>query len=419
MKSNHSNWIGRPFGARDRLPFWPARGALMLLLAVAIAAPALAQLPDSPADADITFHITDFGIRQWHEDLRSGQDFGQPIAGGHTPNLVYPNLCGSGTCSAQILLVMPNNARLDTMSHAQLMLELLAQLRDRVDLAIASGVREFEIQLVQNINAPGYFSSKQQGRVKKFGQAAFLAIGEVRNSVSEQRKLSVYTDATVGSNGTVMLTENRTSWANYLQAVDLFDGRASMQATIKTIDAVRKLTGKNNVRLFTAKGDWPSANRPQAWLLRILPPLALGRPIGDGPNIAIGNGHVAAEIKRQRPDTQTFLVERLDRKHLRTGSGHIAAMNGRDLAASTFRAREIVPNRQFGYRTTPGVIASYDDLRTRASVASRPADTPTVSRGGVLMTTEGKTESVDLHDLRERILRRPADAALSWDVDLE
>lgn len=37
-----------------------------------------------------------------------------------------------------------------------------------------------------------------------------------------------------------------------------------------------------------------SANCPQAWLLRILPSLALGRPIGNGPNIVIGNGHVAA-----------------------------------------------------------------------------------------------------------------------------
>ena len=420
---------------------------LLLISLSLVPAIAVADLPERPGYAGIIFHITDFGINQWYIDYQTGQNFGPRNHDGVTPNRVYTDICGGGSCAAQILLVMPKNTVFDGMSHTERKADLSAQLRRNVDLAIKNGAREFEIQLVQHINNFGYADPKQQRRARNFGRAAYEAIGEIRLNLVEQQKLSVYTDATVGSNGTVMLTENTASWSGYLQAADLITGRASMQATIKTIDTVRKLTGGNNVRIFAAQGDYPAANRPQAWLLRGLPALSnIGQTIGKGPKISIGNAHVLAEIKRQRPATETYLIKRLDHDDLPPykqagyfgksfpGTGHNAAMNGRDMAQSTFRAKQIVPNKTFGFRTTPGAVVSYNDLRARGGIATSRLDDLTrpvapianavprqmnissIGRGGVLMTFKGETKAVDLRQLRENILERSGDSSLTWEV---
>lgn len=411
---------------------------------------ATGQLPENPTQANIIFHVTDFGISQWHQEFRSGQDFGPRTPDGPSPNLVYTDLCGASNCAANILLVMPDNDSFDNISQEKLRAQLLDQLRTSLDVAIADGFNEFEIQLVQNINYLGYVDPKQQSRVREFGRAAYQAIGEVRQNLMEKKQLSIYTDATVGSNGTVMLTENTDSWSSYLQAVDLIDGRASMQATIKTIDAIRNLTGHNNVRILTAKGDHLAANRPQAWLLDAVRRMnGLGQLVRKGPNISIGNAQVVAEIMRQRPQTEGLVIERLDRSDLPfhkrlsyfgklfPGTGHIAAMSGRHLGESLFRAQQIIPNKRFGFRVNPGTVVSYQDLRARGgSSISRLYDltrtvTPTAisaptpigpssaNRGGVLIAPDAKAISVDLSQLRERILNRPDDASLTWEVDSE
>ena len=357
-------------------PGSPGVGVLLFITgAFWLAADAsLADLPTTPGEADIVFHVTDFGINQWNENYQTGADFSK-VAGNKIPNRVHTDLCGGGTCNAQILLVMPDNDRLEKMSHAELKFELQSQLQRKVDLAIASGTDKFEIQLVQNINTNGNFDQKQQALVADFGRAAYEAVGEVREHVIQHKGLSVYTDATAGSNGTVMLTKNIASWSHYIQAIDLVDGRADMQPTIDTIDAVINLTGKNNVRIFTAMGDHLAANRPMALLLRIplkgidiftdtlsiLPGMkGVKDRLGWKPHMAIGNAHIVAEIMRQRPGTEGFYIERLDLTELPPikqnkyggkllpGSGHVASMNGKILADSSFNASRIVPNKKWG-----------------------------------------------------------------------
>ena len=288
-------------------------------------------------------------------------------------NRVHTHLCGaSGACNAQILLVMPETARMKTLSHAELKAELQTALQDKIDFALANN-REFEIQLVQNINTNGNFDQKQQALVRKFGAAAYEAIGEVRRNLIERKGLTVYTDATAGSNGTVMLTENVSSWSGYLQAIDLVDGRAGMHETIDAIDAVTALTGRNNVRIFTTNGDHLAADRPTAYALRVplkmldvvtdvlavAPPLSgLKDRLGWKPKIAIANAHVTAEILRRRPATEAFMTTRLDMtgvpwyKRLRIGSkqvpgpGHVASMNGKLLAARKLRGGTNHPEQE-------------------------------------------------------------------------
>ena len=421
---------------------------VLLFIAGAFNASA-ANLPATPGEADIVFHVTDFGINQWHENYRSGADF-SAVAGGKTPNRVHTDLCNGGTCDSQILLVMPDNARLKKMTHQQLKSELKAQLQQKVDLAIRGNTKEFEIQLVQNINTRGNFDQKQQALVADFGRAAYEAIGEVRQNIVDRKGLSVYTDATAGSNGTVMLTKTIASWSHYIQAIDLVDGRADMQPTIDTIDAVIKLTGKNNVRIFTAMGDHLAANRPMALLLRvplkgidiftdtlsILPGMkGVKDRLGWKPHMAIGNAHIVAEIMRKRPGTEAFYIERLDLKEVPLvkqfkyagkqlpGTGHVASMNGKVLGNSSFKASRILPKEKWGFDISAPVTVSYQQMRDpfRFSTSSlqvltaskKPAvgpppsvklTSPTVNRGGVLMNIEPQPVEADIQALREGIL---------------
>lgn len=443
------------------------RRSYLTFVIIAVFAPAgaaRAELPTTPGEADIVFHVTDFGINQWHEAYRTGADFGE-VAGGKKPNRVHTNLCArNGACDAQVLLVMPANERLAEMSHAELKAELRTQLQQKVEAAIANGRREFEIQLVQNINSYGYADQKQQALVADFGKAAYEAIGEVRENIIDQKRMTVYTDATAGSNGTVMLTRNIDSWSHYIQAIDLVDGRAGMKATIDTIDAVIRLTGKNNVRIFTAKGDHLAANRPAAILFSvplkiidivtdtaaILPPLnPVKDRLGWKPQIAIGNAHVVAEIMRQRPDTEAFYTERLDVSGLPLhkqiyygdkqfpGTGHVASMNGKEMADSSFKASRIVPNASLGYTITDPITVTYDQIRdpfrfststlqfltAPRSVPAKQApvkiSTSTVGRGGVLMNIEPEPLEADLQSLRDSILRGSDASKLSREVDAE
>ncbi len=386
------------------------------------------------------------------------------MGGKKIPNRVHTELCGGGNCNAQILLVMPHNDRFKKMSHAELKAELQTQLQLKIDQAIASGTKEFEIQLVQNINTRGNFDQKQQALVADFGRAAYEAIGEVRQNIVDQKGLSVYTDATAGSNGTVMLTKNIASWSHYIQAIDLVDGRADMQPTIDAIDAVINLTGKNNVRIFTAMGDHLAANRPMAYLLRVplksidfvtdtvgmVPGMnGVKDRLGWKPYMAIGNAHIVAEIMRQRPGTEGFYIERLDltelpaikqRKYagkLLPGSGHVASMNGKVLADSSFNASRIVPNKKWGYKTTEPVVVSYQQMRDpfrfstsalqflTAPKVSTSTQTPvtintsTIDRGGVLMKPEPEPVDADLQALRDSILEVSDGASLSGEVESE
>ena len=356
----------------------------------------VAGLPQKPSDADIIFHITDFGINQWKASYVSGQNFGNTSFDKDTANRVHTKLCANnGGCNAQILLVMPELKREGKIDHAELKAELKAILQKKIDAAIANH-QEFEIQLVQYIDTDGNFDELRQAQVRDFGRAAYEAIGEVRRNLVEQKGFSVYTDATAGSNGTVALTKNVSSWSDYIQAIDLVDGRAGMYEAIDAIDAVIKLTGRNNVRLFATNGDHLAANRPMAYAL-YLPSKVLGvitnffanapglgglkGRFGTMPKMAIANPHIIAEIVRLRPRTEAFLTTRLDLrgesifrqitvngKQL-PGTAHVSSIDGRAMNKSQFKVQFIIPKkRPWGFDTSVGITVDYDDLRSRAGL---------------------------------------------------
>lgn len=352
--------------------------------------------------ADIIFHITDFGINQWDERLETGQDFGVEKSEKRQVNMVHPELCDSGQegCDAQILIVMPNIKDFKRLSAEELEHQITKTLIKKVRAARRNGTNEFEIQLVQNIDTVTYTSKERQRMVRQFGAAAYRAIARLHHNMSHVENLDVYTDATVGSNGTVVLTENAESWAGYLQAVDLFDGRASREATLETIRAVKRLTGTNQVRLFNVFGDWPAADEGMARFIgglvssaAILAPDTAVRSaaqwvidlLGGTPKISIANLNVAEDILRREPDTKVYLLERLDLidepayQRIRLGpyhwpgSAHVSGMNGRKMRDSPFNFSELVLNRhaQTASLTVPR-RAFYRDIRDAELTTERP-----------------------------------------------
>ncbi len=114
----------------------------------------------------------------------------------------------------------------------------------------------------------------------------------------------------------MVTTEN----ADYLEPgtrVDLFDGRASKEETIRMI----KKVGAKNVRIFNSYGDWPGANEPMSTLIAALVDATDSNPynlsslikqkLGGIPSVAIANLDVTKKIKRQYPDVEVYLLERI------------------------------------------------------------------------------------------------------------
>lgn len=372
------------------MPIQPATRIVILALITSLWMPvSYAALPENASSADVVLHITDFGIMQWHEDLKTGQHFGPTEAGNQGANFVHADLCArQAGCDAQILLVMPDDETLKRKSLDEIEMDFTQTVIEKLNTARAKGVREFEIQLIQNINRKGYTSKRRQGMVKDFGRIAHRAIRHAHNHLSNNG-VDVYTDATVGSNGTVILTENVKSWSGYLQAIDLIDGRASMEATLKTIAAVRALTGKNRVRLFTTYNDWPAADRTlskilgnyidTATKLGSIGATLIKEHLGGTPKVAIANVNVVKDILQQHPDTQAYLLERLDRealgpvqKRIPLGVGHVSAMNGRTLGDSPFLASRLIVNNNSKIAATPSRVVFHRDFRSEDAFSNRP-----------------------------------------------
>jgi hypothetical protein len=202
----------------------------------------------SLADGDLLFHITDFGINQ---HLSSRMKVGDPFSEKH--NRVFPDL--NGTKGAQLLIPMPPDRDLDSMSEAQLADQIAGRLIERVQQARAKGIGEFEIQLIQNINTKGYFDSfSRQPRVEKFEAAAYKAIGTL---IAHQQPSAgeIKVDITAGSNGTVGFVSSVDSWSSYrdhVTSVTLVDGRALLDPARKAIHAI----GAHKVWISNTHGDW-------------------------------------------------------------------------------------------------------------------------------------------------------------------
>lgn len=168
-------------------------------------------------------------------------------------NRVFPQL--NGRSGAQLLLPMPQDRDLDSMSDGVLADHIAIQLIDRVREARAKGIGEFEIQLVQNINTKGYFDGlSRQPRVEKFASAAYKAI-ESLIAHEQPTAGEIKVDITAGSNGTVGFVSSVDSWSTYrdhVTSVTLVDGRALLDPTRKAIHAI----GADKVRISNTRGDW-------------------------------------------------------------------------------------------------------------------------------------------------------------------
>lgn len=238
------------------------------------------SLPAPAAQRPITVYITDFGINQWHDQLRLGDDFT------HATNQVLPQIDRRG----QILVPMPADRELATLSDEELTQRIAHVVQDRLRAAIHSPqpVTTFEIQLVQNINTAGYFDDQRQDQVDQFGAAAYNAIGRVFAQL-QTANIAVASYAVVGSNGTTVLAANADrltrQGTTYLQGIDLFDGRAFLTPVQDLIDTVRP----ERVRIFATRGDWPAPYTPFGFR-------------------SLGNFDTLAALKDRNPGLTTYLL---------------------------------------------------------------------------------------------------------------
>jgi hypothetical protein len=235
-----------------------------------IALPVLGQQNRLPRG--VTLHVTDFGINQpWSADMQVGDPF-QP--GQHV-------LFALGDKRSQILIPMPSDEDM-TMSTAQLSESLAKALLQNVDKKVGEDVAEFEIQLVQHVGPLGYADPTRQAEIKKFGEAAYAALGDlVRHLANERHNVTI--DVTAGSNGTVALAAGAREVAVYkdnVSRVDLVDGRASRVATANAIE----LIGADKFRIINTHGDFSA------------------------PPWSIGNYDASRSLKAQFPELTNLLL---------------------------------------------------------------------------------------------------------------
>ena len=249
--------------------------------------------------------ISDFGINQWHDRLRTGEDFE------HANSHVFNSIPSEG----QILLAMPerknSQGRMTVADKDKLTQTYFEVLEDRVDQALDGGLRDIEVQIVQEINSPGYARGgpfgRRQDMVNDFGECAYQAIGRLVEHIESQGNRNIEVNAIVGSNGAKVLSENVSAWQPYLDRAAFFDGRAFISAMRPTIRSL----GEENVWMFNTEGDLWASNR--------------GHPSFLMPS-SIANHDVVKTLKREFTGVRAFWIKPTDRK-LSFGSGHVAGMN--------------------------------------------------------------------------------------------
>ncbi|MCJ7728515.1 MAG: hypothetical protein MUO27_01335 [Sedimentisphaerales bacterium] len=246
--------------------------------------------PQAPRHANL--YITDLGINQWDTNLYMGDDFGQLFSNGKYQ--VMPDLPKAG----QILIPMPPDEDFNRMTPEQLTQLIFSVLKSRVDSGLVVGNTDFEIRLVQNINAAGYFSligKDRQEMVRQFGQCAYEAIGKL-NKYLHNEGVDAFYAALWGSNGATVGARNTNAWRAFLNCWYIFDGRASIQDTDTAIDAV----GAENAHIFNTFGDYPDDDQSvgnhaavKKWLKAKYAGLTCGliNPL-DKPNIVLLGPHI-------------------------------------------------------------------------------------------------------------------------------
>ena len=154
---------------------------------------------------------------------------------------------------SQILIPMPSDEDMG-LSVAQLADLLAGALIHSVDSKLDEGLGDFELQLVQHVGPLGYADPARQAEIKKFGEAAYTALGELLRHIEAQNR-TVTIDLTAGSNGTVAFAAGAralSAYKDHVSRVDLVDGRASRVATADAI----QLIGADKVRIINTHGDF-------------------------------------------------------------------------------------------------------------------------------------------------------------------
>jgi hypothetical protein len=252
------------------------------------------QLPgpvSRPPAQGVTLYVTDAGINQNRPNLYTGDDFG----GYSALTQVLPEIPKCG----QVLVVMPDEARLNGPAGAQLENEIFESLKARVDGGLAVGNRAFEVRLVQDINGWGYPGEDRQEFVNRFGVCAYGAIRRL-NDYLVSKQLQPDFIAVMGSNGGKVFTENVAAWKGTFHQAIFFDARAFRTPVIETI---REL-GAKNVTIVNTRGDFPA------------PPILAQ---------SIACHDVARGIQKQNPELNVFLLNNRSRPNFPT-EVHVSGM---------------------------------------------------------------------------------------------
>ena len=339
-------------------------GALRIeaLLALALAF----GTPAARAEDGLTFHISDFGVNQyWSDQLEVGQDFVAPDPA--DPEAKFHNRAFSaldGRRGAQILIPMPADADLASHSMADLSQKMELALVRQIDGARESGVREFEIQLVENVTPVGYFEQDRQRLAEAFSDAAYTAIRNVIDHAAEKQRVSV--DITAASNGSHLLGHSAAAvrpFANKIGSVDIIDGRARIEEMRALIDVV----GADRVTITNTAGDW--------WA----PTPALGPVMAAAGDLArVGNPSLKRVIP---PDFQASIGARQTTEQLVREYPRIRAirLTGVDLSDDPHISSAIDENAHYRVEVTRSVgskleRAELEGLHTRADLRHYFAD---------------------------------------------
>lgn len=283
------------------------------------------------SDEYLIFHITNFGINQlWTEQMKVGN----PFLGEH--NRVFPELNNTGRQGSQILLPMPTDEEMK-LSDLELTDLISNKLQSAVTRARNNGIKEFEIQLVQNINTMGYadfnpFTPSRQKMVRKFEKIAYSSIGNVISNVEKDtRNISI--DITTGSNGTMGFTESINSWKSYkkyIRSADFIDGRALIDPMRRTIIEL----GAEKVSISNVSKDWYAPTpiisqlfkgTQNVFLTKYLPTL----------EPSIGAQQTVKQLVKEFPNIKAFLFKSPTKESL--GDTHVRRMTDQDAQFNVWR----------------------------------------------------------------------------------
>jgi len=333
----------------------------------------------------VTIHIVDKGIQQpWYGQLPA------VTADGASDER---SIFGSAARDIQhITIRMPSDDELAIFSGDELRQDIASQLHAQIDRLAQNGARNFEIELIEHINAAGYFDFvTRQPEVKEFGDIAYGGIADVVNSL-RHRTSGIAVDATLGSNGTFMFANAIEGWGGIRDVIDrvtAVNGRAwwnDMLPAAKILGG-----GGTDIRLITSDHDFPAlstsiANRNF-------------ESLGSTANVTLL--HIRAEGDQPLDAIDPF------KQHIRSmidGNTRfdVSVPGGKELG--TYTRADLMPPLTFEqYNSAQGHLPAVGLPSLAATTAASHAQAQQLGGVSLAITPEGRP--ADLSGLRERILK--------------